>query len=101
MFMSGKALLLDSINHRSPEILADAGYTVDQFAKSITQEELAERAAYAQILGVRSGPDVRATVIDTAEELLVIGCFCVGTNHVTLEAATRKGIAVFNAAHEN
>jgi phosphoglycerate dehydrogenase-like enzyme len=30
-------------------------------------------------------------------QLLVIGCFCIGTNQVDLTAAAQAGIAVFNS----
>jgi hypothetical protein len=33
--------------------------------------------------------------------LQAIGCFCIGTNQVDLSAATKKGIAVFNAPYSN
>jgi D-3-phosphoglycerate dehydrogenase len=31
------------------------------------------------------------------QQLLVIGCFCIGTNQVDLLACARSGIAVFNS----
>ena len=36
-----------------------------------------------------------------AKNLLVIGCFCIGTNQVDLEYAARQGIAVFNSPFAN
>lgn len=34
-------------------------------------------------------------------QLLVIGCFCIGTNQVDLLAAAKAGIAVFNSPFSN
>lgn len=36
-----------------------------------------------------------------AKNLLVIGCFCIGTNQVNLEYAANHGIAVFNSPFAN
>lgn len=40
-------------------------------------------------------------MIDAAEKLVAIGCFCIGTNQVDLSAAAKRGIPVFNAPFSN
>jgi D-3-phosphoglycerate dehydrogenase / 2-oxoglutarate reductase len=40
-------------------------------------------------------------VLDAGKDLLAVGCFCIGTNQVDLEAASERGIAVFNAPFSN
>lgn len=40
-------------------------------------------------------------MLDNAPDLLAIGCFCIGTNQVDLDAAAERGIAVFNAPYSN
>lgn len=40
-------------------------------------------------------------VLSEAKNLLVIGCFCIGTNQVDLQYAAKKGIAVFNSPFAN
>jgi D-3-phosphoglycerate dehydrogenase len=40
-------------------------------------------------------------VLREAKNLLVIGCFCIGTNQVDLDYAARHGIAVFNSPFAN
>ena len=40
-------------------------------------------------------------IFDAAKKLVAVGCFCIGTNQVDLAAATRRGIAVFNAPFSN
>jgi len=39
--------------------------------------------------------------LQEAKNLLVIGCFCIGTNQVDLDYAARHGIAVFNSPFAN
>ena len=40
-------------------------------------------------------------VFSAAEKLLAVGCFCIGTNQVNLDAALTKGVPVFNAPYSN
>src|SRR4030095_3249852 len=40
-------------------------------------------------------------VLDAAKKLQAIGCFCIGVNQVDLKAATKNGVAVFNAPYSN
>lgn len=40
-------------------------------------------------------------VLREAKNLIVIGCFCIGTNQVDTQYATRHGIAVFNSPFSN
>jgi D-3-phosphoglycerate dehydrogenase / 2-oxoglutarate reductase len=37
----------------------------------------------------------------SAPQLIAVGCFCIGTDQVDLEAAARRGVAVFNAPFSN
>ena len=53
------------------------------------------------ILGIRSRTQLTAEVLDAAERLIAVGCFCVGTNQVDLDAARRRGMPVFNAPFSN
>jgi len=53
------------------------------------------------ILGIRSKTHVTAEVLANAKRLLTLGCFCIGTNQVDLDAANRRGIPVFNAPFSN
>ena len=40
-------------------------------------------------------------MLEAAEDLVAIGCFCIGTNQVDLAAAAERGVAVFNAPYSN
>jgi D-3-phosphoglycerate dehydrogenase len=42
-----------------------------------------------------------ADILKEAKQLLAIGCFCIGTNQVDLEAAAKQGVAVFNSPFSN
>jgi len=68
---------------------------------AFSPEQLIERIKGVHVLGIRSKTHVTPEVIAAANELLAIGCFCIGTNQVALDAANAKGIPVFNAPFSN
>ena len=53
------------------------------------------------VIGIRSKTKLTAKVLEAAKNLLVVGCFCIGTNQVDLEYAAQHGIAVFNSPFSN
>jgi len=55
----------------------------------------------AHLVGIRSRTQLTKEIFDSAEKLIAVGCFCIGTNQVDLSAATEKGVVVFNAPYSN
>lgn len=53
------------------------------------------------VIGIRSKTKLTARVLKEARNLIVIGCFCIGTNQVDLKYAADHGIAVFNSPFSN
>ena len=53
------------------------------------------------VIGIRSKTKLTAKVLEHAKNLIVIGCFCIGTNQVDLNYAANAGIAVFNSPFSN
>ncbi|WKE65121.1 phosphoglycerate dehydrogenase [Gallaecimonas kandeliae] len=97
-----RILLLEGVHQSALESLRAQGYTNIEYHKgSLSGEELKAKVSDAHFLGIRSRTQVTAEVLDAAEKLCAIGCFCIGTNQVDLEAAELKGIPVFNAPFSN
>ncbi|WP_260260892.1 phosphoglycerate dehydrogenase [Vibrio intestinalis] len=97
-----KILLLEGLHPSSVEVLQAAGYTNIEYHKgSLPEEELLEAVKDAHFIGIRSRTNLSKQVIDAAEKLVAIGCFCIGTNQVDLNAAAVRGIPVFNAPFSN
>jgi len=96
-----RALLLESVHPQAPTILADAGFEVEERSGALEEDELIEALAGVDVLGIRSGTSVTERVLTARPELLAIGAFCIGTNQIDLDAATRLGIAAFNAPFSN
>lgn len=95
-----RALLVENIHPGAVELLEGAGYEVESLRYSPDEEELTERVAGASVLGIRSGTHLTERVLERSS-LVVVGAFCIGTNQIDLEAARRRGVAVFNAPFSN
>jgi D-3-phosphoglycerate dehydrogenase / 2-oxoglutarate reductase len=96
-----KVLLLENIDPFAQEFFEEEGYSVERLKTSLDEKELAEKIKNVHILGVRSKTKITKKVIESAEKLLAIGCFSVGTDNVELNGASDKGISVFNAPYQN
>lgn len=97
-----KFLLLENIHASAVQALNAAGYTnVETVAGALEGDELLRRIADAHFVGIRSRTQLTAQVFAEAKKLVAVGCFCIGTNQVDLEAARERGIAVFNAPYSN
>ncbi|MCW8330567.1 phosphoglycerate dehydrogenase [Photobacterium sp. SDRW27] len=97
-----KILLLEGVHPSSIEVLQQAGYTNIEYHKgSLAGEELLEAIQDAHFVGIRSRTQLTEEVFNAANKLIAVGCFCIGTNQVDLDAATRRGIPVFNAPFSN
>ena len=53
------------------------------------------------MVGIRSKTKLTDRVLREAKSLIVVGCFCIGTNQVDLQYAAKHGIAVFNSPFSN
>ncbi|WP_156490158.1 phosphoglycerate dehydrogenase, partial [Oleiphilus sp. HI0086] len=93
---------LEGVHESAVETLKKAGYTNIEYLKtSLAQDELIEKIADAHFVGIRSRTQLTEEVFQAAKKLIAVGCFCIGTNQVDLKAATKHGIAVFNAPYSN
>src|SRR5690606_16311330 len=97
-----RVLLLEGVSQTAVDTFRAAGYEHIEFHdKSLPEDELKARIAEAHIVGIRSRTQLTADVLSNAKRLIAIGCFCIGTNQVDLEAAELAGIPVFNAPYSN
>lgn len=97
-----KFLLLEGLHPSALQVLQSAGYSqIESLSGALPQEELIARIADAHFIGIRSRTQLTAEVLAHAHKLVAIGCFCIGTNQVDLNAARDRGIAVFNAPYSN
>jgi len=97
-----RVLLLEGVSASAIDTFKAAGYSqIELHDKSLPEDELKRRIAEAHLIGIRSSTQLTAEVLAHAKRLIAVGCFCIGTNQVNLEAAQGLGIPVFNAPYSN
>lgn len=96
-----KALLLENIHPDAVATLEERGFEVELQSGALTENELIEQLAGVHLLGIRSNTTVTKRVLEQADDLVAVGCFCIGTNQIDHGAAGDLGIAVFNAPYSN
>lgn len=97
-----KFLLLEAVHESALETLRKEGYENIEYLKtSLSEDELVEKIKDVHFVGLRSRTQLTERVFAAAKKLQAVGCFCIGTNQVNLEAALLRGIPVFNAPYSN
>lgn len=95
-------LLLENISETAVQHIKDSGYaSVKKLSGALSEEELIKEIKDVHLLGIRSKTQITQKVLNAANKLQAIGCFCIGVNQVNLKAATNKGVVVMNAPYSN
>ncbi len=97
-----KFMLLEGVHESAEALIRAAGYhNIERHKGSLDGQSLIEHVKDVHFLGIRSRTELTAEVFEAAPKLNAVGCFCIGTNQVDLEAALAHGVAVFNAPFSN
>ena len=97
-----KFLLLEGIHPSALQVLQRAGYTnVETVSGALDAEALQQKIADVHFVGIRSRTQLTEAIFKAAPKLVGVGCFCIGTNQVDLNAARERGVVVFNAPYSN
>ncbi len=97
-----RILLLEGIHDSAVDLFGRAGYAnVTRLRTALDGPALSEALEGVHILGIRSRTQLTRAVLDAADRLVAVGCFCIGTNQVDLAAARGRAIPVFNAPFSN
>jgi D-3-phosphoglycerate dehydrogenase / 2-oxoglutarate reductase len=95
-------LFLENISDKAVKHFQQMGYaSVRKLGGALSEADLVREIKDVHLLGIRSKTQITEKVLAAATKLQAIGCFCIGVNQVDLKAATKKGIAVFNAPYSN
>lgn len=93
--------LLEGIHESAQIFLNTEKHHVFYHKESFEGESLISKIKNSQGLGIRSKTQLTKAVIKKLDHLEAIGAFCIGTNQIDLDAASEKGIPVFNAPYSN
>ncbi|MDB5202818.1 MAG: serA [Ferruginibacter sp.] len=95
-------LFLENISDVAVRQFEQAGYSnIKKLSGAVSEADLLREIRNVHLLGIRSKTQISAAVLQAAQKLQAIGCFCIGVNQVDLDAATACGVAVFNAPYSN
>ncbi|MAD51461.1 MAG: phosphoglycerate dehydrogenase [Candidatus Marinimicrobia bacterium] len=95
-----KVLVSDPITKAGMAILKEADFDV-VYLPDASDDEKADACKDVHGWVVRSGTQATANMINSADNLQVIGRAGVGTDNIDITAATRKGIVVMNTPDVN
>ena len=97
-----KILFLENISEAAICAFRDAGYSdIKKISGALSEDQLIQEIKNVHMIGIRSKTQITEKVLQHAEKLQAIGCFCIGTNQVNLSAARKRGVVVFNAPYSN
>jgi D-3-phosphoglycerate dehydrogenase len=95
-------LFLENISDAAVKHFKEAGYAnVKKIGGALTEEDLIREIKDVHLLGIRSKTQITSKVLQAANKLQAIGCFCIGVNQVDLKMATQNGVVVLNAPYSN
>ena len=97
-----RVLLLEGVSDSAVAAFQAAGYAnIRRESKALDPAALREAIKGVHLLGIRSRTRVSREIMDAADRLIAVGCFCIGTDQVDLREAHARGIPVFNAPFSN
>ncbi len=96
-----RVLLVENIHPVAKQRLEEEGFEVDLISHAPTEDELLALLPNYDAIGIRSKTEMTKKVFENNKHLQTVGCFCIGTNQVNLDAAKDCGVPVFNAPHSN
>ncbi|WP_291365455.1 phosphoglycerate dehydrogenase [Acetobacter sp. UBA5411] len=97
-----RILLLEGVHDSAVALLKASGYeSVTRHKGALEGNALKEALEGVHVVGIRSRTQLTREVLEGADRLFAIGCFCIGTNQVDLNAARELAIPVFNAPYSN
>ncbi len=93
--------LLENINAKANDLITENKHTFRAVKEALTGAPLTQIISESDFLGIRSKTKLTAKVLENSQKLLAVGCYCIGTDQVDLNAALKNGVAVFNAPYSN
>jgi D-3-phosphoglycerate dehydrogenase len=95
-----KVVLLENISEIAVQTFQQHNL-LDVSMYKFSIEDAPSEVFNADILGIRSRSKITPEILSKFKNLSCIGCFCIGTDQVSLQSAKMLGIPVFNAPFSN
>ncbi|ANY14767.1 phosphoglycerate dehydrogenase [Bordetella pseudohinzii] len=95
-------VFFENVHPSARAVFEAAGYTdIATHSTALPAEQLRAALRGAEVVGIRSRTHLDAELLAEFPDIRVIGCFCIGTNQVDVDAAMKRGVPVFNAPFSN
>ena len=85
-----KILLLENIDPNIYSVFDRNNFSIEYIEGTIPESELKEKIKNVHIIGIRSKTKLTKEILELTEDLIVIGCFCIGTNQVDLMTCSKR-----------
>ena len=93
-------LLLENIHPTAEEGFQSRNFgRIEKPSGALPEEQLIKLLPDVHVLGIRSKTHITERVLKSAPQLMAVGCFCIGTDQVDIDAATRCGNAQGQQSH--
>jgi D-3-phosphoglycerate dehydrogenase len=96
-----KVLLLENISGAAEAKFTGAGFEVESLPGALNEAQLRDKLRDVAVLGIRSKTQITKAALEAAPQLLAVGAFCIGVDHIDRTACSQRGVAVFNDPHSN
>ena len=97
-----KVVLLENISETAVDFFKSKGFEdIVLLKESPNQDELKTIMKNVNILGIRSKTKISNELLKTADNLVAVGCFCIGSDTIDKQFSKEIGISVFNAPFSN
>src|SRR5260370_21488538 len=88
-----KIVLLEGVHASAVDAFRADGHTeIEYHEKSLPEPQLIAAVREAYLVGIRSATQLTRGVFDNAPQLIALGCFCIATNQLDLDAAQAHGV---------
>ena len=94
-------LLLENIHPDAEKLYRKEGFEIKTLSGSLSEDELCRQIENVNVLGIRSKTKVTEKVLDSANNLMAVGAYCIGTNQIDVQACSKRGVIIFNAPYSN
>lgn len=94
-------LLLEGLHPDGLNRFEKEGFSIESHKGALDEGELLKVIDRISVLGIRSKTKLTERVLSKARRLMTVGAFCIGTNQIDLQSASKFGIPVFNAPFSN
>ncbi len=95
-------VLRKGIHNPVAEVFDQAGFErIKRTKTALEGEALRAKLRRAHLVGIRSRTQLNAGALAKCGVLRAIGCFCIATNQVDLDAAMIQGVPVVNVVFSN